>query len=240
MKQTKQHTALRKTTTYSIQCNSQEFSVGSKITIKQSFQSVQLLKIQTIPLYVTRNPWKVSVLPIIGLRTQIILETMRGTITTGWQLKPETLVRTDNFSLSGSAYDTSHMFQHFKDRKTDEVKEGGKSYFFFFSHLCIAVNFQAQWLVQSSPETQDNPVPVRNAWRGIFLVALVYNVQPLMTWRSGHSCLHLTLHTIQNLCIRDRQQKRKNEDGAEENSFCQPRTEELCLLSKQTNCILSL
>lgn len=139
---------------------------------------------------------------------------MRGTITMGWQLKPETLVRTDNFSLSGSAYDTSHMFQHFKDRKTDEVKEGRKSYIFFFSHLCIAVNFQAQWLVQSSPETQDNPVPVRNAWRGIFLVALVYNVQPLMTWRSGHSCLHLTLHTIQNLCIRDRQQKRKNEDGA--------------------------
>lgn len=39
------------------------------------------------------------------------------------QLKPETLVRTDNFSLSGSSYGTGHIFHHFKDRKTDEVKE---------------------------------------------------------------------------------------------------------------------
>lgn len=72
MKQTKQHTAVKKTTNPSIQHNSQEFSVGSKITIKQSFQEVQLLKIQTFPLYLTRNPRKASVLPTIGLRTSII------------------------------------------------------------------------------------------------------------------------------------------------------------------------
>lgn len=35
MKQTKQHTTLKKPTNPSIQHNSQEFSVGSKITIKQ-------------------------------------------------------------------------------------------------------------------------------------------------------------------------------------------------------------
>lgn len=65
MKQTK-HTALKKTISPTIQHNSQEFSVGSKITIKQSFQVVQLLKIQTLPQQVTKNPSKVLVLPIIA------------------------------------------------------------------------------------------------------------------------------------------------------------------------------
>lgn len=48
---------------------------------------------------------------------------MRGTITVEWQVKPETLVRTHNFSLPGSSYGTAHMLHQFKDRKTDEVKE---------------------------------------------------------------------------------------------------------------------